>query len=77
MIPRIPFRTAAGPSVRWSEEPAAVVVVMLVGVSRVVLGVHYPTAVLAGWEAGLCWSLVCSVVARYLQQHGAIEGGSG
>ena len=51
----------------------AAVVVMLVGVSRVVLGVHYPTDVVAGWAAGLAWSLACWVVARHLQRHGAIE----
>jgi undecaprenyl-diphosphatase len=53
---------------------AAVVVTMLVGVSRVLLGVHYPTDVLAGCAAGLAWSLTCWLVARYLQRRGAIEG---
>lgn len=39
---------------------------LVVGVTRVYLGVHYPSDVLAGWAAGLAWALVCWIVASRL-----------
>ncbi len=51
----------------------ALLLTLLVGVSRVYMGVHYPTDVLAGWFAGLSWALVCSLVARWLQQRRLVE----
>lgn len=62
---------------RWLLKIYFVVIAMLltfiVGASRVYLGVHYPTDVLAGWTAGLAWALVWWLIARYLQTRGAIE----
>jgi undecaprenyl-diphosphatase len=40
----------------------------LIGVSRVYMGVHYPTDVLAGWSIGLAWALLCALVARHYRQ---------
>jgi undecaprenyl-diphosphatase len=39
----------------------------IVGSSRVYLGVHYPTDVLAGWMVGTVWALVCALVAHRLR----------
>jgi undecaprenyl-diphosphatase len=46
----------------------AILITALVGVSRVYLGVHWPTDVAAGWAAGAVWAVVCSVALWWLQQ---------
>ena len=55
----------------------AVVLTLLVGASRVFLGVHWPTDVLAGWTAGLVWALLCWLVIRVLQVEGQVETEAG
>lgn len=51
----------------------AVVLTILIGTSRIYLGVHWPTDVLAGWTAGAVWAALCWTVAWWLQQRGHVE----
>ena len=46
---------------RWRVAPAMAAFVAMVGLSRVYLGVHYPSDILAGWAAACAWA-----VAAYL-----------
>lgn len=51
----------------------AVVATLLVGISRVYIGVHWPTDVLAGWLGGVVWAFICMLGARFLARRGSVE----
>jgi undecaprenyl-diphosphatase len=60
-------------SVRIYLMAVAVSLTLIIGFSRVYLGVHWPSDVLAGWCVGATWAILCSWLARILQRRRTIE----
>ncbi len=50
----------------------ALILTFLIGISRVYLGVHYPTDVLAGWSIGFAWAFLCWFIVWYIMERKTI-----
>ena len=66
-------RSEASRHIQFYLIGAAIFLTLLVGTTRVFLGVHWPSDVLAGWVIGAAWAALCSLAAKWLQDHQAIE----
>jgi len=51
---------------RWVAVSGAILLSLLIGTSRVMLGVHWPSDVIAGWAFGLLWVFVTFARAEKL-----------
>ncbi|MGZ6097982.1 MAG: phosphatase PAP2 family protein, partial [Myxococcaceae bacterium] len=57
---------------RWRERVYVIAVAgaltLVIGLTRLYLGVHYPPDVRAGWSVGLAWALASGLAARGLRR---------
>lgn len=58
---------AKGRAARIYVMVVAIALVVVVGLSRIYLGVHWTTDVLAGWAAGGAWATACWLIERRLK----------
>ena len=60
-------RRAPTARIRAYVMAVAIFFVLLIGTTRVYLGVHYPSDVLAGWSVGGAWVLFCWQLAQHIE----------
>jgi undecaprenyl-diphosphatase len=65
-------RMSVSRRLRYYVVAVAITLTFMIGVSRVYLGVHYPTDILAGWCIGSAWALICWAIMTRLQHKGRI-----
>lgn len=58
------FKLVKRPWLRYTLIISQLLLILLIGASRVYLGVHYPTDVIAGFAAGFVWLALCIVIVR-------------
>jgi undecaprenyl-diphosphatase len=66
-------QTHTDTAIRIFVMTVAVLLTFVIGISRIYLGVHFPTDVLGGWCFGGAWALCCWMVMKQLQHSGQIE----
>ncbi|MBP1647042.1 MAG: superfamily [Bacteroidetes bacterium] len=69
LAPQVPDRRS-----RIFVIAVALLLTFVIGVSRVYLGVHYPSDVLGGWSVGLAWATLCWLASWYIERRRTARG---
>jgi len=56
------------PARRWTYRVAAGLLIALIGVSRIYLGMHYPSDVLGGYAAAMVWVFTVASARRWMRR---------
>ena len=67
------MRVAKRPITKIYCMAVALIATFTIGLTRIYLGVHYPTDVLAGWLIGLSWALACWVLERAIERRSGLS----
>jgi len=68
------FALTSGTRWRWPAVAGALLLSLLIGISRVMLGVHWPSDVVGGWAFGMLWVLLALRLAeRFITSYGGPE----
>jgi membrane-associated phospholipid phosphatase len=59
------FRSVKSTTLRWCIACGCVIVAGAIGVSRVILNVHWASDVVAGWVIGICFATISVYLLRY------------
>jgi membrane-associated phospholipid phosphatase len=63
------FRLHGSRRIGFLALAASAILMLLVGLSRLYVGVHYPSDVVAGYAAGLAWTGLCTAAVGILYRH--------
>lgn len=66
-------RTQSSPRVKSYILAVSIFLTVIVGLSRIYLGVHWATDVIAGWLVGSTWAIMCWFVMLWLQSQQKID----
>lgn len=66
-------RLEPNPRIRIYIISIAILTAMSIGLTCIMLGVHYPTDVLVGWIVGFLWAALCWFFMMVMQEQHVVE----